>query len=141
MLTELRISQFALIDQLHLEFPEGFIVLTGETGAGKSLLIDALELIAGGRASAEHIRSGAEQATIEAAFSLSSNSSLIAYLREQDLLSSDEDELIVRRILSRSGKNKTYINGSLTPIQSVQALTRNLLDIHGQHDQQSLLSA
>ncbi|MGB0911409.1 MAG: DNA repair protein RecN [Nitrospirales bacterium] len=141
MLTELRISQFALIDQLQLEFPEGFIVLTGETGAGKSLLVDALELIAGGRASAEHIRSGAEQATIEAAFTLPSNSPLITHLREQDLLSSDEDELIIRRVLSRSGKNKTYINGALTPIQGVQALTRNLLDIHGQHDQQSLLSA
>ena len=70
MLTELRISNFALIEQLQLEFPQGFIVLTGETGAGKSLLVDALELIAGGRASAEHIRSGAEQATIEAAFLL-----------------------------------------------------------------------
>ncbi len=141
MLTELRISQFALIDQLQLEFPEGFIVLTGETGAGKSLIVDALELIAGGRASAEHIRSGAEQATIEAAFSLPASSPLIAHLREQDLLGSDEDELIIRRVLSRSGKNKTYINGSFTPIQSVQALTRNLIDIHGQHDQQSLLSA
>ncbi len=141
MLTELRISHFALIDQLQLEFPVGFIVLTGETGAGKSLLVDALELIAGGRASAEHIRSGAEQATIEAAFALPHNSPVIALLREQDLLGSDEDELIVRRVLSRSGKNKTYINGSLMPIQNVQALTQNLIDIHGQHDQQSLLSA
>ncbi len=140
MLTELRISNFALIDRLHLEFPEGFIVLSGETGAGKSLLIDALELIAGGRASAEHIRSGAEQATIEAAFSLSPNSPLIGHLQEQDLLSSGEEELIIRRVLSRTGKNKTYVNGSLTPIQGVQTLARSLLDIHGQHDQQSLLS-
>ena len=124
-----------------MNFLEGFIVLTGETGAGKSLLVDALELIAGGRASAEHIRSGAEQATIEAAFSLPPSSPLIAHLREQDLLNPDDDELIIRRVLSRTGKNKTYINGSLTPIQSVQALTRSLLDIHGQHDQQSLLSA
>ena len=141
MLTELRISNFALFDQLQLEFPDGFIVLTGETGAGKSLLVDALELMAGGRASAEHIRSGAELATIEAAFSLPSSSPLLAHLREQDLLSSDEDALIIRRVLSKTGKNKTYINGSLTPIQSVQALTKSLLDIHGQHDQQSLLSA
>ncbi|GJL54145.1 MAG: DNA repair protein RecN [Nitrospirales bacterium] len=141
MLTELRISNFALIDQLHLEFPEGFIVLTGETGAGKSLLVDALELIAGGRASAEHIRSGAEQATIEAAFTLPSNSPLIVQLREQDLLSDEGTDLIIRRVLSRNGKNKTYINGALTPIQGVQALTCYLLDIHGQHDQQSLLSA
>lgn len=141
MLTELRISNFALIDQLQLEFPEGFIVFTGETGAGKSLLVDALELIAGGRASAEHIRSGAEQATIEAAFALPSNSSLIPQLQEQDLLSDGETDLIIRRVLSRNGKNKTYINGALTPIQGVQIITSRLLDIHGQHDQQSLLSA
>ena len=141
MLTELRISNFALIEQLQLEFPQGFIVLTGETGAGKSLLVDALELIAGGRASVEHIRSGAEQASIEAAFSLPVNYALIDQLHEQDLLNPGENELIVRRVLSRTGKNKTYINGSLTPIQGVQELTRSLLDIHGQHDQQSLLSA
>ena len=115
-------------------------MLTGETGAGKSLLIDALELIAGGRASTEHIRSEAEQATVEAAFSLPSDSPLIALLREQDLLDTDEEELIIRRVLTKAGKNKTYVNGALTPIQTVQMLTSHLLDIHGQHDQQSLLS-
>ena len=140
MLTELRIASFALIDHLHLEFPQGFIALTGETGAGKSLLIDALELIAGGRASSEHIRSDTEQATVEAAFSLPFGSPVRAYLREHDLLVTDEDDLIIRRVLSRTGKNKTYINGALVPIQTVQTLTSHLLDIHGQHDQQSLLS-
>jgi len=140
MLTELRISNFALFDQLHLEFPNGFLALTGETGGGKSLLVDALVLLTGGRASAEHIRSGAEEAILEAAFSIGQNLSLVRYLRERDFLTSDDPELIIRRVLSRSGKNKTYVNGSLAPLQVVQDIARWLIDIHSQHDQQSLLA-
>jgi len=140
MLTELRISNFALFDQLHLEFPNGFLALTGETGGGKSLLVDALVLLTGGRASAEHIRSDAEEAILEAGFSIGQNLSLVSYLRERDLLTSDDQELIIRRVLSRSGKNKTYVNGSLAPLQVVQDIARWLIDIHSQHDQQSLLA-
>ena len=140
MLTELRISNFALIDQLHLEFPSGFIVLTGETGAGKSLLVDALTLLSGGRASAEHIRSENKEAVLEAAFSIPIQSSLASRLREMDILSAGEIELMIRRVLSRSGRNRTYLNGNLVPAQLVQELAGALIDIHGQHDQQSLLS-
>ena len=140
MLTELRISNFALFDQLHLEFPKGFLALTGETGGGKSLLVDALVLLTGGRASTEHIRSDAEEAVLEAGFSIAQNRSLVRYLCERDLLTSDDEELIIRRVLSRSGKNKTYVNGSLAPLQVVQDIARWLIDIHSQHDQQSLLA-
>ena len=140
MLTELRISNFALFDHLHLEFPKGFLALTGETGGGKSLLVDALVLLTGGRASAEHIRSNAEEAILEAGFSLAQTPSLVRYLQDRDLHTSDEQDLIIRRVLSRAGKNKTYINGSLAPLQIVQEIARWLIDIHGQHEQQSLLS-
>ena len=140
MLTELRISNFALIDQLHLEFPSGFLVFTGETGAGKSLLIDALVLLIGGRSSAEHIRFGADEALLEACFVLPLAHPLVARLQQDGYLLPDQQEIIVRRMLSRSGKNRTYLNGQLAPLQTIQDIGQQLVDIHGQHDQQSLLS-
>ena len=140
MLTELRISNFALIDQLHLNFPEGFLALTGETGAGKSLLIDALLLLVGGRASSEHIRSGADEALLEACFTLSDSHPSLTSLRESGYLIDDQHEIYVRRMLARSGKNRNYINGQLAPVQTLQEFGRQLVDIHGQHEQQSLLS-
>lgn len=140
MLTELRISNFALIDHLHLEFPSGFLVFTGETGAGKSLLIDALVLLTGGRAAAEHIRFGADEALLEACFILSPTHPLVTKLQQEGFLLPDQQEIIVRRILSRSGKNRSYLNGQLAPLQTIQDLGQQLVDIHGQHDQQSLLS-
>lgn len=140
MLTELRILNFALIDQLHLEFSQGFQVLTGETGAGKSLLVDALALLVGGRASTDQVRSEKEEAVLEAAFSLPANSPILERLRELDLLPADGHEFLIRRILSRTGRNRTYLNGSLTPLHTVQELAGFVIDIHGQHEQQSLLS-
>jgi DNA repair protein RecN (Recombination protein N) len=140
MLTELRISNFALIDQLHLVLQAGFLVLTGETGAGKSLLIDALLLVAGGRASSDHIRFGADEALLEACFTLPESHSLISQLRHEGFLLSDQHDVFIRRILARSGKNRSYLNGQLAPLQTIQAIGQQLVDIHGQHDQQSLLS-
>lgn len=140
MLTELRISNFALIDQLHLEFPPGFLVLTGETGAGKSLLIDALVLITGGRASAEHIRFGAEEALLEACFLIPPTHPLLSRLQGDGYLLPDQQDIIVRRMLSRSGRNRNFLNGQLAPLQTIQDIGPQLVDIHGQHDQQSLLS-
>jgi len=140
MLSELRICNFALIDQLHLEFPSGFLVFTGETGAGKSLLIDALVLLIGGRSSAEHIRFGADEALLEACFVLPLAHPLVARLQQDGYLLPDQQEIIVRRMLSRSGKNRTYLNGQLAPLQTIQDIGQHLVDIHGQHDQQSLLS-
>ena len=140
MLTEIRISNFALIDQLHLVFPAGFLVFTGETGAGKSLLIDALLLLVGGRASSDHIRFGADEALLEACFTLQESHPLIGQLRQDGFVLPDQQEVFIRRIVARSGKNRSYVNGQLAPVQTIQDVGRQLVDIHGQHDQQSLLS-
>jgi DNA repair protein RecN (Recombination protein N) len=141
MITELRISNFAVIDHLSLEFVDGFQVLTGETGAGKSILVDAIALLVGGRASVDQIRSDADEAVLEASFSLSPNGPLTDRLRDQGLLAPQETDLIIRRILSRTGRNRIYVNGNLTPLHLIQVLAGTLIDIHGQHEQQSLLSA
>jgi DNA repair protein RecN (Recombination protein N) len=141
MLTELRISNFALIDRLDLLFSGGFHVLTGETGAGKSILVDAIALLIGGRATADQIRTDAEEAVLEASFTLSASNPVLGELREQDLLGADESDVIVRRILSRSGRHRIYLNGTLVPLHTLQRLAGTLVDIHGQHDQQSLLSS
>ena len=141
MLTELRISHFALIDCLELEFSTGFQVFTGETGAGKSLLVDALILLLGGRASGEHIRSGAKEATLEAVFSLSDHPPILAKLKEWDLLPEGTQDLLLRRVLSREGRSRMYVNGRLVPLHQMAELGGWLVDIHGQHEQQSLLSS
>src|SRR5881628_395070 len=140
MLTELRISNFAVIDHLSLEFSGGFQVLTGETGAGKSILVDALTLLVGGRALSDQIRSDAEEAVLEAAFSLATAGQIADRLREAGLLGPDDTDLIVRRVLSRAGRHRIYVNGNLTPLHVLQTLAGTLIDIHGQHEQQSLLS-
>lgn len=141
MLSELRIVNFALIEQLNLQFQSGFTVLTGETGAGKSLLIDAIALLVGGRASTDQIRSGEEEAQLEASFHLPDTHPLIRRLRSQDLIGPHESELILRRVLSRSGRHRVYVNGSLCPLRVLEELGGTLIDIHGQHEQQSLLSS
>src|SRR5499425_2908415 len=140
MLAELRIANFALIEQLHLQFQLGYTVLTGETGAGKSLLIDAIGLLVGGRASTDQIRSGEEEAILEAAFQLPSSHPLLEQLRAKGLVGPNDRELILRRVLSRSGRHRVYVNGSLCPLRTLEELGGTLVDIHGQHEQQSLLS-
>ncbi|MEK6641578.1 MAG: DNA repair protein RecN [Nitrospirota bacterium] len=140
MLVELRIVNFALIEQLSLQFQSGFTVLTGETGAGKSLLIDAIALLVGGRASTDQIRSGEDEAQLEAAFSLPDTHPLLQRLRLQDIIGQNESELILRRVLSRSGRHRVYVNGSLYPLRVLEELGGTLVDIHGQHEQQSLLA-
>ena len=138
MLTELRIRNFAIIEEIGLEFAEGFTVFTGETGAGKSILVDAVDLLVGGRASADLIRAGAEEAEVSGVFSLASGSPISKFLQEQDLIGPGESELILRRILSRAGKNRVHINGRPAPLTVLQSLRGLLVDIHGQHEHQSL---
>ncbi len=140
MLTELRIANFAVIERLELEFSDGFHVLTGETGAGKSIIVDAIALLLGERASVEQIRSGAEEAVLEAAFVLPAASPVLDQLRGNGVLGAQEREIIIRRILSRSGRNRIYVNSTLTPLHVVQSLAGTVVDIHGQHEQQSLLA-
>lgn len=139
MLTELRISNFAVLEQLELSIDSGFTVLTGETGAGKSLLIDAITLLVGGRASIDQIRFGQEEAHLEAAFQIPPGHPILATLRSQGVMGEKDAQLIVRRVLARSGRNRVYLNGVLSPVHMLEELGGTLIDIHGQHDQQSLL--
>jgi len=142
MLKELNIKNFAIIDQLRVEFTQGLCVFTGETGAGKSIVVDALNLALGERASADLIRTGAQEAVVEAAFELNNRSAkeIAALLSEQGIEMNPGDDLIVRRVLASSGKNKVYINGSLANLATLTSLGAGLADIHGQHEHQSLLS-
>jgi DNA repair protein RecN (Recombination protein N) len=140
MLTELRISNFGVIEQLAVNFGAGFIVFTGETGAGKSLLIDAVTLLVGGRASVEHIRAQAEEAELEAAFVLPSGHPLLELLQSKGFARDGETDLLIRRVISRTGRNRTYLNGNLCPVHLLEELGGALVDVHGQHEQQSLLS-
>ncbi|SLM48821.1 DNA repair protein RecN [Nitrospira japonica] len=140
MLAELRIKNFALIDELHLSFQPGFTVLTGETGAGKSLLIDAISLLVGGRGSSEQIRSGAEEAQLEASFHLLHEHPVLRRLRTSGVIADGDSDLVLKRVLSRTGRHRIYLNGSLCPLRTLEDLGGTLVDIHGQHEQQSLLS-
>lgn len=142
MLKELNIKNFAIIDQLRVEFAPGLNVFTGETGAGKSIVVDALNLALGERASADLIRTGCPEAVVEAAFEIDSqgSSEIAALLSEQGIAVNPGEDLIVRRVLAASGKNKVYINGSLANLSTLAALGAVLADIHGQHEHQSLLA-
>ena len=142
MLKELNIKNLAIIDQLKVEFGPGLNVLTGETGAGKSIVVDALNLALGERASTELIRSGCEEAVVEAAFGLNGlgSAAVTALLAEQGIETGPGEDLIIRRVISSIGKNKVYINGSLATLSTLAAAGEHLADIHGQHEHQSLLS-
>lgn len=135
MLKELQIRDFALIEHVHLSFYEGFSVLTGETGAGKSIIIDALSLLLGARASLEMIRTGSERALIEAVFTVPET----AFPVLSDWGISFDSELIVSREIHRSGRNRCWLNGNLASVNQLSLLGRHLVDILGQHNHQSLL--
>ena len=139
MLSHLIIKNFAIIDELQLGFDEGFTALTGETGAGKSILVGALGLILGGRASAEMVRHDAKEAVVEAIFELSeATRGQVERLLEPRGVETSE-QLIIRRIINRTGRNKVFINGSASRVAFLQELTRGLVDIIGQHASYSLL--
>ncbi len=141
MLTELRITNFAVIERLSLTIDSGFTVLTGETGTGKSLLIDAVALLVGGRASSDQIRFGEDEAQLEASFEIPLTHPLLQRLRAREILGPQDSQLIIRRIIARSGRNRVYLNGVLSPVHVLEEFAGTLIDIHGQHDQQSLLSS
>jgi DNA repair protein RecN (Recombination protein N) len=137
MLTDLNIKNFAIIDSLHVAFQPGLTILTGETGAGKSIIIDAVNLVLGGRASADLIRTGAEEATVEALFDLSGEDALLARLAEAGV--ETEGELLIKRVVARSGKNRVFVGGGLSTIGALGEVTRELINIYGQHESQTLL--
>jgi len=136
MLRFLRVRNFALIDQLELHFEDGFNLLSGETGAGKSIIVDALGLLAGSKASAEMVRTGESRAIVEAVF----EADLKAELGRLGLDAGDlEAEMIIRREISPDDRNRVFINNQPTTVSSLRELAPSLLDIHGQHEQQTLL--
>jgi len=137
MLKRLRIQNFAIIDEVAIEFGTGLNIISGETGAGKSILMDALALILGGRASSELIRAGAEEAAVEALFEIENDSEVHSALEAQGMRAEDGD-LIIRRIVHRSGKNRIYVNGNMVNMAALQAVTGSLVDLCSQHDQQLL---
>ena len=139
MLLNLKIKDFAIIDEVEFELQSGFTVVTGETGAGKSILVNALTLALGGRANVDVIRSGAETAEVEALFDISQQPVVRARLEQRELVGDDPNSLLVRRVIGPKGKAKVVVNGRLSTIATLAELVRNLVDISGQHEQQSLL--
>jgi len=135
------VRNFALIDTINLEFDPGFNVLTGETGAGKSIIIDALGLALGGRFSSEMIRTGSENAVVEAVFEINDRPELIEYLNEIGVPVTDDQTLIIQREISNNGRNRCRVNGQLVTVLVLGKIGEYLIDIHGQHEHQSLLAA
>src|SRR5205823_4932246 len=136
MLRELQIRNFALIDELELSFEPGLNVITGETGAGKTILMAALELAVGGKASSEVIRTGEEEAAIEAVFAVRSDP-----LRERlsaSGLESNGEELLVRRALARGGRNRIHLNGTLATLAVLESIGDCLIRVYGQHEHHTL---
>lgn len=137
MLNHIQIRDFAIIDAVELELDSGLTVLTGETGAGKSILVDALLLAAGGRAGAEVVRHGAERAEVSATFAVDGNAEALAWLSEQSI--EHDGECILRRIVSSDGRSRAYVNGQSMPVQALRRLGEALVDVHGQMEYQSLM--
>jgi DNA repair protein RecN (Recombination protein N) len=140
LLRQLVINNLAVIDKLNIDFNSGMTVLTGETGAGKSILLDALGLILGNRADTNLIRGGADKTDITAIFEISNNPIVSNKLIELELVSKDdsEEELFVRRTITKDGRSRAYLNNTPVPVQTLKEIGESLIDIHGQHAHQSL---
>lgn len=138
MLTALHIRDFAIIEEVSLTLAGGLTVLTGETGAGKSILVDALEMVLGGRGDAAFIRHGAERAEINASFALAQRPGAREWLVEQ-AMDDGEDQCHLRRVIQADGRSRGFINGRPAPMQSLKDLGERLVEIHGQHEHQSLM--
>ena len=133
MLTRLQVRNYVLIDSLDVDFPEGLIIITGQTGAGKSILLGALSLIMGAKADAGMISDGADNCVVEAEFDVDpSDAPLKAELEENDV-EWDEGHLIVRRVVNRSGRSRAFVNDSPVSVQVLQSISSRLVDIHSQH--------
>ena len=139
MLLELTIENIALIEQLRIEFARGFNVLTGETGAGKSIVVDSVNLALGGRADRDIIRTGAEKGSVQALFDISGNAKAIEFAREQGI-EVEDGMIVVRRELSRGGRNLCRVSGVIVPLNVLKTLTAMLMDVHGQHEHQALMN-
>ena len=137
MITDIFVRNFAIVEQLELDFSTGMTAFTGETGAGKSILLDAIGLILGDRADKDTVRHGTDKAEVICNFDISAIKPVTDWLEDNDLLM-DENECCIRRVISSEGRSKSYINGSPAPLQSLKQLGEMLVNIHGQHEHQSL---
>jgi len=136
MLAHLQIRDFAIVEAVEVELGTGFTALTGETGAGKSILVDALLLAVGGRADSGAVRHGAERAEVTASFDVSANPPALAWLAEQQI--EHDGEVLLRRTVAADGRGRAYVNGQAMPVQSLRGLGELLVDVHGQLEFQSL---
>ncbi|MGF1908783.1 DNA repair protein RecN [Vibrio kasasachensis] len=139
MLAHLSVNNFAIVKSLQLELSKGMTTITGETGAGKSIAIDALGLCLGGRAEASMVRQGEEKTEVSAAFSLDNNIHATRWLEDNDLL--DSNDCILRRIISKDGRSRAFINGSPVPLSQLKSLGQRLINIHGQHAHHQLMKS
>ena len=139
MLNDLSIKNFAIIDELHVSFNNGLNIISGETGAGKSILIGAVNLLLGDRAASEMIRSQADAATVEALFDIAPNKTLKEKIQKMGFEAGNE--LIIRRVISRTGKNKALINGQMATLANLASVSESLINICGQHEHQIILNA
>lgn len=137
MLSQLKISHLAIVKTLELNYSEGLTVITGETGAGKSIMVDALALALGGRAEGNMVRFGEKRAEVVALFNCTDNKAALAWLKSHEL--NIDDQCILRRTISADGRSRAYINSTPTTIQSLKNLGELLVNIHGQHEHQTLL--
>ncbi len=137
MLTHIKISQFAIVESLDLDIPQQLSVITGETGAGKSIMIDALGLVLGDRADSGMVRAGADKADILASFDVSTNPAAKHWLQDHEL--NADDECLLRRVINQDGRSRGYINGTPVTLQQLKDLGETLVAIHGQHEHQTLL--
>ena len=139
MLRSLVIRDFVIVDNLELDFESGFTALTGETGAGKSIMIDALSLALGGRADANVVRVGKARAEIAAEFDLTQIKDARNWLGDNELADDDKNMLLFRRVLDAGGRSKAFINGTSVTLTQMRDLAERLMDVHGQHEHQTLL--
>ena len=133
MLSRLSISNYVLIDSLEISFPEGLIIITGQTGAGKSILLGALSLLTGAKADASQISGGAESCVVEAEFTLPSDDEKLRGLLEANEVEWNEGDLIIRRVIHKSGRSRSFVNDSPVPLSLLSELAASLVDIHSQH--------
>jgi DNA repair protein RecN (Recombination protein N) len=138
MLTHLQIRDLAIVDTLELDFAGGLTVLTGETGAGKSIVVEALMLACGARAGADQVRAGADKAEVAATFDIRQAPAELQHQLEEQSIAAD-GELLVRRVINADGRSRAYLNGQAVPVQQLREIVGYLLDVHGQHEFQSLV--
>ncbi|GMU94036.1 MAG: DNA repair protein RecN [Candidatus Hydrogenedentota bacterium] len=141
MLETLHIQNYALIDDLEVDFQGGFNVLTGETGAGKSIIVGALNLVLGARATGEALRDGADRAKIDAVFRIKKPSRRLKAILDEHDIRLDGEELMLSRAISADGRSRAYVAGALVPLSVLSQIGDELVDLHGQHEHQSLLQA